>query len=127
MIVEIQTQQTGSISLEAYRRYKGTLGPADQRRFDDRLRGSGFVITGFASGLQNRHIGADISVVEKLGQPIVLRELACAKFCNSPIKNGDQVMEFSTSPTSWRSLSGRAGVALVRNDVVVDVRIEVMN
>ena len=40
---------------------------------------------------------------------------------------GDEIWTFASSPASWRDLAGRAGVALVRNGVPIQVIITAMN
>jgi hypothetical protein len=43
------------------------------------------------------------------------------------IVNGDELWEFSSPPESWRSLAGRAGVALVRDGEVIDSIVTILS
>lgn len=43
------------------------------------------------------------------------------------MEEGDELWTFSSSPGTWRSLCGRAGVALVRNGKIVDSLVTAMN
>ena len=43
------------------------------------------------------------------------------------LREGDELWQFCSSPDSWASLAGRAGVALVRAGAVVDSVITIMN
>ena len=40
---------------------------------------------------------------------------------------GDELWTFSSSAKSWRSLAGRAGIALVRNGTPIETLVSVMN
>jgi hypothetical protein len=43
------------------------------------------------------------------------------------MQRGDELWEFSSAPHTWQHLAGRAGIALVRNDEIVDSIITAMN
>ncbi len=43
------------------------------------------------------------------------------------IQEGDKIFEFSTGPDSWQNLSGREGVIVLREDVVVGTIITLLN
>ena len=127
LILEIQRQYAEAMLLEDYHRYRSGLGAAGQAQFASRLRLLGYVVIGFATRGDGTEIAADISVVERHGEPISLRALPSQEVAIWEARAGEDVMRFSTSPDSWHHLAGRAGYALVRENVVVDLRIEVMS
>jgi hypothetical protein len=43
------------------------------------------------------------------------------------MRPGDELWTFSSSAKSWRSLAGRAGIALVRNGTPIETLVSVMN
>lgn len=45
----------------------------------------------------------------------------------APMQPGDEIWEFSSPPETWQRLSGRAGLALVRNGEIVDTLTTAMN
>lgn len=45
----------------------------------------------------------------------------------SSMEENDEIWKFSSPPDSWQLLCGRSGYALVRNGVVIDTFITMMN
>jgi hypothetical protein len=45
----------------------------------------------------------------------------------SKIQPGDRILDFSSSPDSWKHLAGRAGYVLVRNGKTVAEFVTIMN
>jgi hypothetical protein len=66
-------------------------------------------------------------IANNLCQPILLTRRADDESGFRPFEADDEVWKFTTSPESWKNLCGRAGYALVRSGVVVDVQVTVMN
>ncbi len=43
------------------------------------------------------------------------------------MRTGDEIWTFRSPPESWQDLAGRAGVALVRSNKMIDAIVTVMN
>ena len=109
-----------------------------------RLDQLGYTVTGFARDSNGHDVAVAFRVLQmgvpfdlgqflgKVGTLRTYREgrephlIRWRSFSLTPLPE-DEVWEFRSSDESWRYLAGRAGVALVRDKVVIDTFVTVMN
>lgn len=128
LIEECRARYQGAIPFEDYRNLRFRLDRREHGHVQAALGKLGFVVSNFATGPEGKPLGASFSVVEQLGLPISLtsqRGIDGPHFgrYHTPSEPGDEVWEFSSSRDSWEHLAGCAGVALVRQGVVVDISV----
>jgi len=129
--------------VEAYTAAVDGLPWADRLHFDKQLHELGYVITGFAKGPEGNSVPVAIPAILEigLGLPIELirkssissdsktrtvRRLFDVRFDTETLPD-DEIWEFSSSADSWQNFAGRAEQALVRNGVVIELGIAIMN
>ncbi len=127
LIAGIESRHSKFIPVEMYRELSKKLKIKDQQRINARLTQLGYVVSEFAQDLNGNDIAADISVVNRLADPISLSRAQDKHIAVWKTKFSDEIFEFSSSPESWNRLAGRAGVALVRDGIVIDIVVTVMN
>lgn len=131
-ISDIRAQYGDSLPVEVYRAAIAPLSWSDRFHFDDQLQQLGKHITGFARRPECDFIPVAIPILE-IGLPIKLRGLAlpneseavCFRTKSLP---QDEIWHFSTSADRWeKHLSQRAGLALVRDGVVIELSVSIMS
>lgn len=148
-IADIQNRYSNALPFEDYREIASKLLWTDREHFDSRLAQLGYVVTGFATDPQGQDLAVAVPVL-KIRIPFALtklrgrvdslpapRRLAENEISLDPLHHGllfelptkpdDEVWEFSSSRDSWEHLAGRAGLALVRERIVIDAYVTMMN
>jgi hypothetical protein len=148
-ISEVQTRYSTSLPLEDYQKISAKLPWTDREHFDSRLARLGYVVTGFATGPDSQEFAVSVPVLG-IGMPFALTKLRGkagslpaprlpreGEISLDPLQHGldfglptkpdDEVWEFSSSSDSWEHLAGRAGLALVRERIVIDAYVTLMN
>ena len=143
-ISEVRIRYPGSLPVNVYRGIVGKLAPDHRLRFDNRLSQLDYVLTGFARDLGGQDLAVAIDVFDKIGTPFSLTKLLRVEGSLTssrkpseneisfepsdirisfelPLKEGDEIWEYSSVPESWAALAGSAGFALVRQRTVIDI------
>jgi hypothetical protein len=140
----------GSVPFEVYWSLPiERLSSDDRPRFRQALGASGYTVTGFATAPDGRDVPA-VPKVADIGMPVRLTKLRGTAHAlpaiptdvrkgrlPDPLRGGprfsiptnaeDEVWEFWSSRESWQTLMGRGGLALVRDSILIDGYVTVMN
>jgi hypothetical protein len=148
-IAAVQIGHPHSLPYETYLQIRMQLPWFHEENFRNRLSELGYVITGFAKGPKGEDVpfaaralsvGTPFALTQVLSEDIsswpgVAREwLGIRHLSSLPsaahewfANSDDEVWAFSSDAKSWMRLGGRAGVARVRKNVVIDTCTTVMN